>query len=82
MNDDFEQLDDYAILGVQPGATPAEIKQAYLKQISIYHPDRFAGASPDEQAYAARRAQADQSGIPESASAPAIGSGYCDINTA
>jgi hypothetical protein len=57
VNDDFEQLDDYAILGVQPGATPAEIKQAYLKQISIYHPDRFAGASPDEQAYAARRAR-------------------------
>ncbi len=57
MNDDFEQLDDYAILGIKPGATPIEIKQAYLKQIGIYHPDRFAGASPEQQAYAARRAR-------------------------
>ncbi len=57
VNDDFEQLDDYAILGIKPGATPAEIKQAYLKQIGIYHPDRFAGASPEQQAYAARRAR-------------------------
>ncbi len=57
MNDDFEQLDDYAILGIKPGATPTEIKQAYLKQIGIYHPDRFAGASPEQQAYAARRAR-------------------------
>lgn len=57
MNDDFEQLDDYTILGIKPGATPAEIKQAYLKQIGIYHPDRFAGASPEQQAYAARRAR-------------------------
>jgi hypothetical protein len=57
VNDDFEQLDDYAILGIKPGATPTEIKQAYLKQIGIYHPDRFAGASPEQQAYAARRAR-------------------------
>ncbi|WP_322513491.1 J domain-containing protein, partial [Chloroflexus sp.] len=57
MNDDFEQLDDYAILGIRPGASPAEIKQAYLKQISLYHPDRYAGASPAEQEYAARRAR-------------------------
>ncbi|WP_322488731.1 J domain-containing protein [Chloroflexus sp.] len=57
MNDDFEQLDDYAILGIRPGAAPADIKQAYLKQISLYHPDRYAGASPAEQEYAARRAR-------------------------
>ncbi|MFN3372238.1 MAG: J domain-containing protein, partial [Chloroflexus sp.] len=46
VNDDFEQLDDYTILGIRPGASSAEIKQAYLKQISLYHPDRYAGASP------------------------------------
>ncbi|OAN42831.1 molecular chaperone DnaJ [Chloroflexus islandicus] len=57
MNDDFDQLDDYAILGIRPGAAPADIKQAYLKQISLYHPDRYAGASPAEQEYAARRAR-------------------------
>ncbi|GIV89421.1 MAG: molecular chaperone DnaJ [Chloroflexus sp.] len=57
MNDDFDQLDDYAILGIRPGASPNEIKQAYLQQISRYHPDRFVGASPAEQEYAARRAR-------------------------
>ncbi len=57
VNDDFEQLDDYAILGIRPGASFADIKQAYLKQISLYHPDRYAGASAAEQEYAARRAR-------------------------
>lgn len=54
--DDFEQLDHYAILGVGRGATADEIKRAYRQQMARYHPDRFAGATPAEQAYASQRA--------------------------
>ena len=31
----------YAILGLQPGATQKEIKQAYLDLAKVWHPDRF-----------------------------------------
>ncbi|MBF0346017.1 MAG: DnaJ domain-containing protein [Nitrospirae bacterium] len=31
----------YDILGLKPGATEAEIKQAYKDLISVWHPDRF-----------------------------------------
>lgn len=55
--DQFEGLDHYAVLGVSRGATAEEIKRAYRQQIARYHPDRFAQASPAEQAAASRRAQ-------------------------
>ncbi|MCX7790327.1 MAG: DnaJ domain-containing protein [Chloroflexaceae bacterium] len=55
--DEFENLDHYAVLGVHPNATAEEIKRAYRQQIARYHPDRFATASPEEQARASRRAQ-------------------------
>jgi DnaJ-domain-containing protein 1 len=32
--------DDYAVLGLQPGATPAEVKHAYRQLVNHYHPDR------------------------------------------
>ncbi len=32
----------YDILGLKPGATEAEVKQAYKDLIQVWHPDRFA----------------------------------------
>jgi tetratricopeptide (TPR) repeat protein len=32
--------DDYAVLGLQAGATPDEVKHAYRKLVNHYHPDR------------------------------------------
>lgn len=36
------QNEDYQELGLEPGATPAEVKQAYRDMANIWHPDRFA----------------------------------------
>lgn len=55
--EDFEHLDHYALLEVARNASTKEIKVAYRKQISRYHPDRYAGASSEERAYAGKRAQ-------------------------
>ncbi|MBX0328129.1 J domain-containing protein [Oscillochloris sp. ZM17-4] len=54
--DDFAQLDYYELLDIRRSASADEIKQAYRQQMRRYHPDRVAGASPEEQAYASRRA--------------------------
>ena len=36
-------LDHFAVLGVRPGATPAEVKQAYYNASRRFHPDRYFG---------------------------------------
>ncbi len=39
----------YAVLGVSPSATNEEVKRAYRKQVSDYHPDKIASKGlPDE----------------------------------
>lgn len=55
--DDFQHLDDYALLGVSSSASPDEIKQAYRREIAKYHPDRLRSADPQTQQYARARSQ-------------------------
>jgi DnaJ-class molecular chaperone len=42
--------DPYAVLGISPGATREEIKQAYHRLAKLHHPDRWSGKaiSPEE----------------------------------
>lgn len=54
---DFEHLDFYELLGVSRSSSLEEIKRAYRREISKYHPDRFVNGTPDECEYASRRSQ-------------------------
>jgi len=54
---EFEHLDHYALLGVSRSASLDEIKRAYRREISKFHPDRFTNGTPEEQVYAGERSQ-------------------------
>jgi curved DNA-binding protein CbpA len=41
MRDDLDINHAYEILGLKPGASQAQVKQAYRKLVKIWHPDRF-----------------------------------------
>lgn len=49
--------DYYALLDVEPTATPAEIREAYKKQSLRFHPDRFPNASAQEKERLTRKFQ-------------------------
>src|SRR5262245_6080112 len=34
-----KRFDPYAVLGLPPTATPAEVRRAYLRQVRVHHPD-------------------------------------------
>ena len=42
----MSQRTPYEVLGIDPDATEEEVRQAFLNLVRIYHPDRFADASP------------------------------------
>ncbi|MBD6614538.1 tetratricopeptide repeat protein [Komarekiella sp. 'clone 1'] len=41
MRDDLDINHAYEILGLELGASPAQVKRAYRKLVKIWHPDRF-----------------------------------------
>jgi len=40
----MDQIEHYCqILGLQPGATEPEVREAYRTLVKVWHPDRFSG---------------------------------------
>ncbi|KAH9005135.1 DnaJ-domain-containing protein [Lactarius hatsudake] len=54
---DEEEVDLYAVLGVEPTASQEDIKKAYRKLALIYHPDKHATAAEDAKLAASRKFQ-------------------------
>jgi tetratricopeptide (TPR) repeat protein len=50
MGDDFDINHAYEILGLEPGASQAQVKQAYRKLVKIWHPDRFSNQKQKQEA--------------------------------
>lgn len=53
-----DEPDYFAVLGVSPAATTAELRQAYRRLAKLWHPDRYVDASPALRAQAERRMRA------------------------
>ena len=51
----FENNDPYAVLGVSPAASEDEIKSAYRKLVSKYHPDKVSHLGDEFKQLADRR---------------------------
>jgi len=53
-----QRFDAYAELELSENATDAEVKTAYRRLMTQYHPDRVGGLGPEIQEFAKRKAQA------------------------
>ncbi len=53
--EDHDSKDSYAILGIAPGATTAEIKEAYRAAVAKYHPDKVTHLGKEFQELAHRK---------------------------
>ena len=57
---DHEDEDPFKILGVEPGASPDEIKSAYRRAVAKYHPDKVTHLGKEFQEIAHRKLVAIQ----------------------
>ena len=57
---DHEEEDPFKILGVEPGASPDEIKAAYRRAVGKYHPDKVTHLGREFQEMAHRKLVAIQ----------------------
>jgi hypothetical protein len=57
---DFDRMDPYALLEVSPHASPEEIKIAYKRAVTRYHPDKVAHLGKEFQELAHKKLLAIQ----------------------
>jgi len=57
---DFDRMDPYALLEISPHASPEEIKSAYKRAVSRYHPDKVAHLGKEFQELAHKKLLAIQ----------------------
>jgi len=57
---DFDQMDPYTLLEVSPRASPDEIKAAYKRAVSRYHPDKVTHLGKEFQELAHKKLLAIQ----------------------
>ncbi|MDF5734863.1 MAG: DnaJ domain-containing protein [Nostoc sp.] len=50
MRDDLDINHAYEVLGLEPRASPAQVKRAYRKLVKIWHPDRFLDQEQKQEA--------------------------------
>jgi curved DNA-binding protein CbpA len=50
MRERFDINDAYEILGLEPGASQAQVKRTYRKLVKIWHPDRFVDQKQKQEA--------------------------------
>ena len=57
---DFDQMDPYTLLEISPRASPDEIKAAYKRAVSRYHPDKVTHLGKEFQELAHKKLLAIQ----------------------